>query len=161
MLDIDLATGPRNTIRITHMPTIFIFMFLKILFRLLFFSPIYLFHFNHYTYISGTIRYFYKYLRIPVCFVVYGQKTAKKEEERKDEEFKCPEGQGNGNFADPATCRRFYQVNTLKFNNITIHMSFDCKVRYKEISCLCVISIVRRRLSVSKQMSVGATFRRY
>lgn len=159
MLDIDLATGPRNTIRITHMSIIFIFIFLKISFHLFFFSPIY--HFNIYTYISETINYFYKYLRIPVCFVVYGQKTAKKEEERKDEEFKCPEGQGNGNFADPATCRRFYQVNTLKFNNTTIHVSFNCKVRYKEISCLCVISIVRRRLSVSKQVSVGATFRWY
>ncbi|OXU24113.1 hypothetical protein TSAR_010127 [Trichomalopsis sarcophagae] len=30
-------------------------------------------------------------------------------QQKKDEEFKCPEGQGNGNFADPATCRRFYQ----------------------------------------------------
>lgn len=26
-------------------------------------------------------------------------------------EFKCPSGYGNGNFADPATCRRFYQVS--------------------------------------------------
>lgn len=25
-------------------------------------------------------------------------------------EFECPENGGNGNFADPATCRRFYQV---------------------------------------------------
>lgn len=25
-------------------------------------------------------------------------------------EFKCPTDYGNGNFADPATCRRFYQV---------------------------------------------------
>ncbi|CAK9825020.1 Chitin deacetylase 1 [Anthophora retusa] len=40
---------------------------------------------------------------------VCAQKNGKKDEERKDEEFKCPEGQGNGNFADPATCRRFYQ----------------------------------------------------
>ena len=24
-------------------------------------------------------------------------------------EFECPENGGNGNFADPATCRRFYQ----------------------------------------------------
>lgn len=55
-------------------------------------------------------------------FLVCGQKNAKKDEERKDEEFKCPEGQGNGNFADPATCRRFYQVNILKFNNIIINI---------------------------------------
>jgi hypothetical protein len=27
-----------------------------------------------------------------------------------EKEFVCPEGAGNGNFADPATCRRFYQV---------------------------------------------------
>jgi hypothetical protein len=27
-----------------------------------------------------------------------------------EKEFTCPEGAGNGNFADPATCRRFYQV---------------------------------------------------
>ncbi|KAL1397416.1 hypothetical protein pipiens_002521 [Culex pipiens pipiens] len=32
--------------------------------------------------------------------------TAQTKEEK---EFKCPEGYGNGNFADPATCRRFYQ----------------------------------------------------
>lgn len=40
---------------------------------------------------------------------------AKKEDEKKDEEFTCPEGQGNGNFADPATCRRFYQVSFFFF----------------------------------------------
>ncbi|XP_018352051.1 PREDICTED: uncharacterized protein LOC108754324 [Trachymyrmex septentrionalis] len=39
---------------------------------------------------------------------VHCQKN-KKDEDKKDEEFRCPEGQGNGNFADPATCRRFYQ----------------------------------------------------
>jgi hypothetical protein len=27
-----------------------------------------------------------------------------------EKEYECPEGEGNGNFADPATCRRFYQV---------------------------------------------------
>ena len=27
----------------------------------------------------------------------------------KKEDFTCPEGSGNGNFADPTTCRRFYQ----------------------------------------------------
>lgn len=26
------------------------------------------------------------------------------------ETFVCPESGGNGNYADPATCRRFYQV---------------------------------------------------
>ncbi|KAK0095813.1 hypothetical protein PV326_007319 [Microctonus aethiopoides] len=37
---------------------------------------------------------------------VSGQKA---KNDDKKEEFTCPEGQGNGNFADPATCRRFYQ----------------------------------------------------
>lgn len=45
----------------------------------------------------------------PLCLLVHCQKN-KKDEDKKDEEFRCPEGQGNGNFADPATCRRFYQV---------------------------------------------------
>lgn len=27
------------------------------------------------------------------------------------EEFECPPNVGNGNFADPVTCRRFYQVS--------------------------------------------------
>lgn len=31
-------------------------------------------------------------------------------EDKKQEEFTCPEATGSGNFADPATCRRFYQV---------------------------------------------------
>lgn len=45
----------------------------------------------------------------PFFISVHSQKS-KKDEDKKDEEFRCPEGQGNGNFADPATCRRFYQV---------------------------------------------------
>lgn len=45
----------------------------------------------------------------PFSVSVHSQKN-KKDEDKKDEEFRCPEGQGNGNFADPATCRRFYQV---------------------------------------------------
>ncbi|XP_057341564.1 chitin deacetylase 1 [Microplitis mediator] len=47
-------------------------------------------------------------LTVFAVIAVNCQKT-KKEDEKKDEEFTCPEGQGNGNFADPATCRRFYQ----------------------------------------------------
>lgn len=35
-------------------------------------------------------------------FFIAAQKTP--------EEFKCPENDGNGNYADPATCRKFYQV---------------------------------------------------
>lgn len=39
-------------------------------------------------------------------------RSQRKNEDKKDDvEFVCPEGAGNGNFADPATCRRFYQVS--------------------------------------------------
>ncbi|CAH2211386.1 jg21353, partial [Pararge aegeria aegeria] len=39
------------------------------------------------------------------------------QKEKEAEEFVCPEGtQGNGNFADPATCRRFYQVSARPIN---------------------------------------------
>lgn len=46
------------------------------------------------------------------AFLLSGQKTA---ENSKKEEFVCPIGFGNGNFADPATCRRFYQVKFVLF----------------------------------------------
>lgn len=36
-------------------------------------------------------------------------RVIKKVEDKKSEEFSCPEDLGNGNYADPATCRRFYQ----------------------------------------------------
>jgi hypothetical protein len=39
-------------------------------------------------------------------FISVGSQQKKPDEK----EFICPEGAGNGNFADPATCRRFYQV---------------------------------------------------
>lgn len=46
-------------------------------------------------------------------------------EEKKQEEFECPQGAGNGNFADPATCRRFYQVNRYTiFFYIFLHIYF-------------------------------------
>ncbi|KDR24193.1 uncharacterized protein LOC110828651 [Zootermopsis nevadensis] len=38
-------------------------------------------------------------------FLTVGSQQKKPDEK----EFICPEGAGNGNFADPATCRRFYQ----------------------------------------------------
>lgn len=45
---------------------------------------------------------------LPLLFTVNCQK------EKDTEPYVCPEGtQGNGNFADPATCRRFYQVSAL------------------------------------------------
>lgn len=37
----------------------------------------------------------------------------------KPEEFVCPSEFGNGNFADPATCRRFYQVRK-KYDKFTM-----------------------------------------
>ena len=40
-------------------------------------------------------------------FLLAAECQQKKPDEK---EFVCPEGAGNGNFADPATCRRFYQV---------------------------------------------------
>lgn len=50
----------------------------------------------------------FKMTNVLFVFPVYSQKRS---DDKKDEpEFVCPEGQGNGNFADPATCRRFYQV---------------------------------------------------
>lgn len=48
------------------------------------------------------VRYIYNYF-------ISG--SFQQKEKDKEEDFVCPEGtQGNGNFADPATCRRFYQV---------------------------------------------------
>ncbi|XP_063236003.1 chitin deacetylase 1 [Bacillus rossius redtenbacheri] len=35
--------------------------------------------------------------------------NSQKKADEKDKEFECPETTGNGNYADPATCRRFYQ----------------------------------------------------
>jgi len=53
---------------------------------------------------------------------VHCQKN-KKDDDKKDEEFRCPEGQGNGNFADPATCRRFYQVIKFFYPDTLISIS--------------------------------------
>jgi hypothetical protein len=40
----------------------------------------------------------------PLCVAGHREKRAE------EKEYLCPEGEGNGNFADPVTCRRFYQV---------------------------------------------------
>lgn len=53
--------------------------------------------------------YFMAFDKITVFVLLSGQKTAPPPEKR--EEFACPAGYGNGNFADPVTCRRFYQVS--------------------------------------------------
>ncbi|KAK7862343.1 hypothetical protein R5R35_011571 [Gryllus longicercus] len=46
---------------------------------------------------------------LELTLICVGSQGQKKPEEGKDKEFTCPEGAGNGNFADPQTCRRFYQ----------------------------------------------------
>lgn len=47
---------------------------------------------------------------VPKCNLLFTVQSQKDKDAA--EEFVCPEGtQGNGNFADPATCRRFYQVS--------------------------------------------------
>lgn len=36
--------------------------------------------------------------------------AAQSKGDKDKEEFECPPNAGNGNFADPVSCRRFYQV---------------------------------------------------
>ncbi|XP_031350158.1 uncharacterized protein LOC116175912 isoform X2 [Photinus pyralis] len=59
---------------------------------------------------------------------------------KKDEEFTCPEGLGNGNYADPQTCRRFYQCvdgypylnrcpSGLRFDDISKFCTFPNEAR--------------------------------
>lgn len=36
--------------------------------------------------------------------------------DNKQEVFECPTNAGNGNFADPVSCRRFYQVKFVTFS---------------------------------------------
>lgn len=48
-----------------------------------------------------------------LLFAVRSHKNIPQEKSKREtanEDFICPEGQGNGNFADPASCKRFYQV---------------------------------------------------
>lgn len=69
-------------------------------------------------------------------FPVYSQKRS---DDKKDEpEFVCPEGQGNGNFADPATCRRFYQVLLHAHHSILLKMT-----RKSFIFCVTVVATKR------------------
>ncbi|KAJ8973861.1 hypothetical protein NQ317_016873 [Molorchus minor] len=44
-------------------------------------------------------------------FAVKSQNDQKKAkaDDKKNEEYECPHSTGNGNYADPATCKRFYQ----------------------------------------------------
>lgn len=74
-------------------------------------------------------------IALSFIFSVHCQKN-KKDEDKKDEEFRCPEGQGNGNFADPATCRRFYQVIHI------INLSSNNYIRISHLLCLFLLSII-------------------
>ena len=38
------------------------------------------------------------------------------------EDFECPTNTGNGNFADPVTCRRFYQVS---LKSVKVHLALS------------------------------------
>jgi hypothetical protein len=47
-------------------------------------------------------------LAYKITFLYHHQLAQSKDKE----EFECPTNVGNGNFADPVTCRRFYQVTS-------------------------------------------------
>lgn len=69
----------------------------------------------------------------PVCLT--GQKPTPASER---EPFKCPEGYGNGNFADPATCRKFYQVG-FGYTYIPYHHPLHFYIIITPLSCaVCV-----------------------
>lgn len=46
-----------------------------------------------------------------LTFALPSPARSQKKDDKKEAEFQCPEAVGNGNFADPSTCRRFYQVS--------------------------------------------------
>ena len=58
-----------------------------------------------------------------VCFLRLFPTAQQNKEEK---EFKCPVEQGNGNFADPVTCRRFYQVRRANQKHDRQHMLQMC-----------------------------------
>ncbi|CAH0702359.1 unnamed protein product [Spodoptera exigua] len=79
------------------------------------------------------------YMRILlICAILINGSYQQKD---KPEDFVCPEGtQGNGNFADPATCRRFYQCvdgypylnrcpSGLYFDDISKYCTFKAEAR--------------------------------
>lgn len=63
--------------------------------------------------LATLLSYFMPFDAITVFILFSGQKTSPPPEKR--EEFTCPSGYGNGNYADPVTCRRFYQVCSFEF----------------------------------------------
>lgn len=74
---------------------------------------------------------FYFYISFST-FLFTGQKD--KAPPAPKEEFKCPVGYGNGNFADPVTCRRFYQVisflpSFVAYFTLAYLISFVCLLR--------------------------------
>lgn len=50
--------------------------------------------------------------------------------------FKCPAGFGNGNFADPSTCRRFYQVSVGCLFFFSLSLSFYSFMYNENLICL-------------------------
>lgn len=58
-------------------------------------------------------------------FVFVGQVGQREKPTAPLGEFKCPEGYGSGNFADPVTCRRFYQVSSILSLFSFIRLSFS------------------------------------
>lgn len=75
------------------------------------------------------LSYFIPFDKITVFILLSGQKTSATPEKR--EEFTCPFGYGNGNFADPVTCRRFYQVGLCKNLVFVMHRSYNVVVLRK------------------------------
>lgn len=57
-----------------------------------------------------------------LCF--FYSHTAQSKDSKDKEEFECPTNWGNGNFADPVTCRRFYQVDEKLRQLYNIHKLF-------------------------------------
>ncbi|XP_068632474.1 chitin deacetylase 1 [Battus philenor] len=84
------------------------------------------------------------YARIVLLCAIFVYVNCQKVKE--EEEFVCPEGTtGNGNFADPATCRRFYQCvdgypylnrcpSGLYFDDISKYCTFKAEARCGPIS---------------------------
>ncbi|KAB0798800.1 hypothetical protein PPYR_06680 [Photinus pyralis] len=83
------------------------------------------------------------YYCLSLCIINLGSIAAQNADsnvKKKDEEFTCPEGLGNGNYADPQTCRRFYQCvdgypylnrcpSGLRFDDISKFCTFPNEAR--------------------------------
>lgn len=77
-----------------------------------------------------------------LCFMILAQSKDKDKEE-----FECPTNAGNGNFADPVTCRRFYQVSRA--------FSPTSRLRFQ----FWFLLTVRRWLSIPESLSIRFVLR--